>query len=380
MATSEVKQLLELLTCPIHYTHADTSLFPCLHKVSELAAAQLQKTSPASCPTCRKNFTDYKRDDLLVSLSHLLTSSIPGECSPVMDQFKCPVEKKPLTEAIALIPCGHRVNKAARKAFQKCPVCKASIQSVGEDHTIREIAKLLFGQKDLTEFFREARKLAKADIPEIVTLSELQKLFKDSDELELKSGASLSLELDSLISLFRPGFFGYIYGLLLNRPNLSDLKTAIFYLFNSALYPRRIFLKENTPVKLILSAKHAGFTVQENTVVKVSYPPVTLSLKLLIKKMQEKGIHTVTFPPNQQLLLTDFDEETILPLIRENKHFQNPYTIVADNNEKIDLRKTPEKLLALSSKGGIRLQVVEKEKSQNKSEESILNLPLHALQ
>ena len=333
MATSEVKQLIELLNCPIYLTPcANTSLYPCLHKINEFAAKKLPPQS--NCIVCRTKVTEYKKDDLLVSLSTFLTSPISplhlseNGYSSILAAFKCPIDGKPLTEASALIPCGHRVNTTALKTLveKNCPVCKVPIQKSQNDRTIRDIAKLLFAQQELKDFLKQSSILAKKENPpQVVTRDELRELFKGSDELELSCGQGLFLRHQN------PQLFSHITGILQSNSNINServLPLLIMQLFNSVIHPRSISFKDNPQIDYIISADFAGIFFPQNGVIKLlSFFPfhspfplthlINMSTRTKIvcpaSKFVEQHLkgNSLHMPPQQYLVLTELNKKDL---------------------------------------------------------------------
>lgn len=70
-----------------------------------------------------------------------MTSSVTKD---LMQHLTCPVTHEPLTSAVALMPCLHRVNEAAVRGKDSCPQCKGPITCFKIDDTIRALAKTVF--------------------------------------------------------------------------------------------------------------------------------------------------------------------------------------------------------------------------------------------
>jgi hypothetical protein len=75
----------------------------------------------------------------------------------LQDQLICPVLLEPLSQAVSLVPCAHKVQQAAaEKMFgathggwlvqseNPCPVCRTSVLGYMTDHSTRNIVKQLF--------------------------------------------------------------------------------------------------------------------------------------------------------------------------------------------------------------------------------------------
>lgn len=75
----------------------------------------------------------------------------------LQDQLICPVLLEPLSQAVSLVPCAHKVQQAAaEKMFgathggwlvqseNPCPVCRTSVLGHMTDHSTRNIVKQLF--------------------------------------------------------------------------------------------------------------------------------------------------------------------------------------------------------------------------------------------
>lgn len=90
-----------------------------------------------------------------------------GSCyvNKLLETMQCPLELKPLLTAVNLFPCNHKVNEAAAKelygkceisgACEKkgitCRVCGGIVTRYGPDHTIRQLADLIFGNQHLLD-------------------------------------------------------------------------------------------------------------------------------------------------------------------------------------------------------------------------------------
>lgn len=88
-----------------------------------------------------------------------------GSCyvNKLLETIQCPVDLQPLFTAVNLFPCNHNVNEAAAKKLYgecaspgscekkgiPCPVCRGVITSYGPDHTVRQLASLIFGNREL---------------------------------------------------------------------------------------------------------------------------------------------------------------------------------------------------------------------------------------
>lgn len=86
--------------------------------------------------------------------------SIPStqfNAQTLQDQLMCPVFLEPLSQAVSLVPCAHKVQQAAaEKIFgatnggwlvqseNPCPVCRVSVLGYMTDHSTRNIVKQLF--------------------------------------------------------------------------------------------------------------------------------------------------------------------------------------------------------------------------------------------
>ncbi|MGC1878931.1 MAG: hypothetical protein WA347_04830 [Rhabdochlamydiaceae bacterium] len=80
-----------------------------------------------------------------------------------LSALTCPIELDPLTQAVNLFPCCHKVNQiAAEKYYGKivngfcglseknCVICNTQVVAYAPDHTIRDLAARAFGhEKDL---------------------------------------------------------------------------------------------------------------------------------------------------------------------------------------------------------------------------------------
>lgn len=75
----------------------------------------------------------------------------------LQEHLLCPVLKKPLTEAVTVLNCGHKIQKIAAEYWlgpvgdgwktpskEPCPVCRVPAKGYIDDHSTREIAKILF--------------------------------------------------------------------------------------------------------------------------------------------------------------------------------------------------------------------------------------------
>lgn len=74
------------------------------------------------------------------------------------DQLICPVLLEPLSQAVCLVPCAHKVQEAAAKQLfgptdggwlvqtdVPCPLCRTSVLGYMTDHSTRNIVEQLFG-------------------------------------------------------------------------------------------------------------------------------------------------------------------------------------------------------------------------------------------
>ena len=75
----------------------------------------------------------------------------------LQEQLICPVLLEPLSQAVSLVPCAHKVQQAAAETIfgathggwlvqseKPCPVCRASVLGYMTDHSTRNIVKQLF--------------------------------------------------------------------------------------------------------------------------------------------------------------------------------------------------------------------------------------------
>lgn len=91
----------------------------------------------------------------------------------LQDQLLCPVLLEPLSEAVSLVPCAHKVQYAvAEQIFgttnggwlvssnKPCPVCRVCVLGYMADHTTRNIVKSLFElpENDLNEMLAAMKK------------------------------------------------------------------------------------------------------------------------------------------------------------------------------------------------------------------------------
>ncbi len=87
----------------------------------------------------------------------MLVNSIQSNAQTLLDQLSCPVLLEPLSEAVSLVPCAHKIQKAAaEKIFgssnggwlvqseKPCPICRVTVLGYMEDHSTRNIVKQLF--------------------------------------------------------------------------------------------------------------------------------------------------------------------------------------------------------------------------------------------
>lgn len=78
----------------------------------------------------------------------------------------CPIESKPLTEAVTLIPCCHKINESAAQFLfdvvennsclkdGNCPLCEKNVIAYYPDQSLRELARVFFteGKEKPVEF------------------------------------------------------------------------------------------------------------------------------------------------------------------------------------------------------------------------------------
>jgi hypothetical protein len=87
----------------------------------------------------------------------MLASSTQFNAQTLQEQLICPVLLEPLSEAVSLVPCAHKVQQVvAEKMFgvtyggwlvqseNPCPVCRTSVLGYMTDHSTRNIVKQLF--------------------------------------------------------------------------------------------------------------------------------------------------------------------------------------------------------------------------------------------
>jgi hypothetical protein len=112
----------------------------------------------------------------------------------LLDQLLCPVLLEPLSEAVSLVPCAHKVQQAvAEQLFgatgggwlvqseKPCPVCRTSVLGYMADHSTRNIVEQLF-------------ELSESEINEM--LATIKKSLPEK---------SMSVEKDLLIDMPYPG-------------------------------------------------------------------------------------------------------------------------------------------------------------------------------
>lgn len=106
-----------------------------------------------------------------------MAATFKYEISNLLNSLTCPVTLNPMTDAVTLMPCCHKISEAAAtsmfKGVQKgsffevekttglwsyfgckntglCPYCKTPVTGYGIDRTIREFAKVLLVDQKLT--------------------------------------------------------------------------------------------------------------------------------------------------------------------------------------------------------------------------------------
>lgn len=93
----------------------------------------------------------------------------------VKEELLCPISLEPLTDAYALVPCMHKVQKAAaEKIFGStnggwlctsdvpCPVCYVTVIGYLKDHSTRNIAEhFVLIEKDIQEMASTVKKKVK---------------------------------------------------------------------------------------------------------------------------------------------------------------------------------------------------------------------------
>jgi len=87
----------------------------------------------------------------------MTVQSAQSGAKTLQEQLLCPVFLEPLSEAVSLVPCAHKVQQAAAQRLfgtvndgwqvqsrNPCPVCKVSVVGYMKDHSTRNIVEQLF--------------------------------------------------------------------------------------------------------------------------------------------------------------------------------------------------------------------------------------------
>jgi hypothetical protein len=176
-ALSIEQELLPSISCSLTnepLTNAVT-LFPCCHKINEQMAKilyeDISNLQDHFCCCCEKKITAFAPDSETRTLAKLIldkelvfpstASGTPAGISAlVLQEFpeiSCPVSLEPLTSAMSLVPCGHKVNEneavamfgamtseGAEKKDKECPLCRVTVTAYYPDPKFRCLAKTIF--------------------------------------------------------------------------------------------------------------------------------------------------------------------------------------------------------------------------------------------
>lgn len=159
----------------------------------------------------------------------------------LQNQLDCPVFLEPLTEAVSLVPCAHKIQEAAAKQLfgpangegwkiesqKACPICRVSVQGYLVDHFTRGVVKQFAALSTEVELMIN---LVKNPLPGKIQVPAVQKpvklsypgksahfVHKEGDWNEFYSGVPLCRQMvfvssttESLIRKFR--IMGYVSG------------------------------------------------------------------------------------------------------------------------------------------------------------------------
>lgn len=139
----------------------------------------------------------------------------------------CPIEFKPLTSAVNLFPCCHKVNQVAAEHYygkmvagfcesreKPCIICKSPVTGWAPDHTIRDLASQVFGHTEeleslpthplVLEEVKAEVDLPYPGIPAVFVLSEgdWSERFNIEDSTLCKSVSFKSITKNSLLIEF----------------------------------------------------------------------------------------------------------------------------------------------------------------------------------
>lgn len=98
-----------------------------------------------------KGVTHHFPNKIVIEKSVLAYTNF--EAKEFLNSLTCPIEKRPLTEAVNLFPCCHKVNESAAKQLfgqaeqNKCMHCNVTVTSYGPDHLVRDLAVRILGHE-----------------------------------------------------------------------------------------------------------------------------------------------------------------------------------------------------------------------------------------